>query len=343
MPADRPPMRSNPFWLLGVSLDDDAQAVVDKAEALADDDPCTDWTGAAQMLRNPHERVRCEVAWLPGLTPAQADECLRAATIGERAEMDESAALADVNIRVLRLTANRHDWRESAEQLMGIAEAWERVNAAETAEQINAHRSRANMRAKATEQMVRMALDDRQADIDAAFREEMERLQAEKKVATALALCQAATKDGRQRAPEAVRRWMKSYERTWRKYFAQQKTSLKTLAKNACTELNRKKREAAAHVTELFCQSLVNWSEIALPIQLVRQGDGAIDADADGVLEAVRSFSRSLSDEHGEAELAAKVAEARRKAFKELDGLEMAQAQDDMEIGDEADADFTKG
>lgn len=83
MPADSPPMCSNPFWLLGVSLDDDAQAVEDKIEALADDGPDTDWRGAAQKLRSPQDRVRCEVAWLPGLTPAQADECLRAATIGK--------------------------------------------------------------------------------------------------------------------------------------------------------------------------------------------------------------------------------------------------------------------
>ena len=64
--------KDNPFWLLDVSLDDDMETVDERVEELEDDAPDVDWKRIAQRLRKPQERVRCEVAWLPGIDSSVA-------------------------------------------------------------------------------------------------------------------------------------------------------------------------------------------------------------------------------------------------------------------------------
>ena len=329
MNASRDLLRRNPFWLLGVSLDDDMETVEERIEELEDDDPDTDWKGIAQSLRKPNERIRWEVAWLPGLDADEAEKGVRSALKSERVAVDAHVALADTNLRILRLEASRKGREDLAEQLLGIAETWERIDPVAVAQQINAHRNRAALRAKATENRVRMALEEHQARMNATVRGEIDRLPTAKMVATIQTLSRTATENGQRCAPEAVREWIKIYERGCEGFFVNQKAAMEALTKNALAALKRQEAEKAGKITKHFCRALETWDSIAQPIQLMCQGEGTTDPETERVFEMARDFSLSLHNEHSETALAAEVVETLRRVFKEAGRLDQHLEQDE--------------
>lgn len=319
----------SPFWHLGVSLDDDMETVEERIEELEDDDPDADFGRIVQSLRNPHERVRWEVAWLPGLDADEADQEVRSALKGGQVAVDRRAALAEANLRILQLEASGAGREDLVEQLLGIAQTWERVDPVAVAQQINAHRSRAGLRAKATENRVRMALEAHRARMNATVREKIVRLPTAEMVAMIQTLSQTATDNGRRRAPGAVREWMKMYERDHEGFFVDQKVVMEKLTKNALTALQRQDTENAGKITKRFCQALETWDSIAQPIQLMYQGEGTTDPETERVFEMARNFSLRLNNEYGETMLAAEVLETQRRVFKEAERLDQRLEQDE--------------
>ena len=333
-------LRNIPFWMLGVSLDDNMDAIEDRVDELEDDDLDTDWKGVAQRLRKPQERIRCEVAWLPGLDPDEAagkvDAILSNKNVAletHTAPNENISALADTNLRVMRLVASRKGRADIAGQLIGIAEAWERVDASDVAKQINGHRARAGLRSQATDEKVYAALEDHKAWLNATVQGEIEQSPATM-VATMLAISEATTDNGRLRAPEAVRDWVSFYERKHKQFFVHQKTAMEMLQKNALAALKRKDKEKATKITQNFCHALRAWDRIAQPIQIIHQGDGRCDLETERTFEIARDFSLSLHNEYGETALAAEVVETQRQVFKEAERLEQHLEQDEKTLAD---------
>ena len=308
----------NPFWLLGVSLDDDTETVEQRIEELEDDEPDRDWHWVADRLRKPLDRIRCEVAWLPGLDAGKAQRAVRASIEGEQVAVSRTTALSDLNLRIMRLMASRQQ-ESLAEQLFAIADRWERVDATTVAQQINAHRNRAGIRAKATDDRVRTALEQHHAWMNATAWRELVRLPTEEMVATMLALSQRATGEGRRRAPEAVRNWIKKYEGECERRFVGQKADLEALTKNALAALKRAEAKKAKNITEQFCEALKIWDSVAQPIQLMYQGEGTTDPETKSMFEMARRFGLNLHNTYDETELAALVVATMLHVFKEAD------------------------
>ena len=326
--------RQNPFWLLGVSLDDDLDFIDEQAEELEFEEPEVDWKGAAKRLRSPQERIRSEVAWLPGLDGQQAEQAARSAMKGEHADAPSDGALAVVNLRIVRLMASRKGRDDLTEQLMGIAEAWEHVHVSDVARQINAHRQNAGIRAKVREEKIGMALEEHRAKMASLTWAEVERLPSWKLVDAILDLSQVATNNGRKMAPKEVREWVSAYDRRYAKFFAENKDSMATLTRSVMAALKREDAGRAAKITRQYCEALKTWDRIAQPIQLVHQGNGTTDAETERVFEASREFSLCLNNEHGETELAAQVVETQRRVFKEAEKLDEHLIRDEYALAD---------
>lgn len=333
----------NPFWVLRVALDDDAETVEQRLEELEDDEPDGDWRAFARRLQKPQERILCEVAWLPGLSAGEALQGALSALKGEHVVVGARTALADVNLRLMRLAASGQ--RELVEQLLGIASAWERVDPTAVTQQINAHRGRAGLRAKATDERVRAALQEHRAWVNTTVWEKacwssipagrVSQEQAKelaKMVATIQTLSQTTTRNGQRRAPEMVREWVKKYEGEWDGQLGWQRTRMETLTKDALSALTRRDTVRAASLTEQVCKRLKSWDIIAQPIQLMYQGEGTTDTKTEAMFEIVRKFSLSLHNEHGKTALAAQVVETQRQVFKEAERLDQRLEQDETTL-----------
>lgn len=324
----------NPFWVLGVSLDDETETVEDRIAGLEDDQPHHDWRAFARRLQKPQDRIRCEVAWLPGLDPHEA---LKAATIslkGGQVAVGERSALANTNLHVMRLvaggTVSVDEARELdlGKQLLRIADAWERVDPVAVAQQINVHRARAGLRAKATGERVRTALREHHSWITAIVWNELGKLPVARMVATFQTLSESATRNGKRRAPEAVRDWIKKYENEYEQRFVKQKVGMEALAKDALAALQRKDAKEAERLTGQFCQALSAWDQDAQPIQLMYQSEGTTDPKTEEVFAMARDLSLSLHNVHGESALAARIVATQRRVFKEAERLDERLEQD---------------
>ena len=338
----------NPFWVLRVSLDDDTETVADRIEELEDDEPDHDWRAFARRLQKPRDRLRCEVAWLPGLEADEALEGAASSLRGEPVTVGQRTALADVNLRLMRLVVSRSGPRALAEQLRGIADAWERLDPVAVAQQINAHRSRAGPRARATDDRVRTALEEHRAWMNATVWGKASRLpipagqvasqqqakELARVVVTIQTLSQTSTRSGQRRAPEAVREWIKKYESEWARQLDWRRAEMEALTKEALSALQHKEAQKAQGVTERFCQSLKQWDHIAQPIQLMYQGEGTTDPKTEAMFSIAREFSLSLHNEHGETALAALVVETQRRVFKEAERLDERLGQDEETLAE---------
>ena len=307
----------NPFWLLGVSLDDSAETVDERIEELQDDEPERDWAEIGRRLSTPLERIRCEVAWLPGLDADQARISATASLAGERVAIAARYALADMNLRIMRLGHRLWKPAELSEQLVGVAATWDRVDAVAVAQQINAHRQQCGYRARATDERVRTALDEHQSWMNATVWHEVDRLPTEEVVTMFVTLSHTATRSGSQRAPEAVREWIKKYESECQRQLVGQKAEVETRAKNALAALQYGKIGEAKKITEQLCQALQAWDSIAQPIQMMYQGEGTTDPGTEDMFQVVRGFGLSLHNQYGETVLAARVVRTMSQVFKE--------------------------
>lgn len=338
--------KNNPFWLLDVSLDDDMETIEERVEELEDDDPNVDWKAISQRLRKPQERVRCEVAWLPGIDSILAQQLVAAALKGERLARDWRAPLAETNLRIMRLASSlkiRNDLTEQlletsdydlTEQLLEIADYWERVDAVAVTQQINAHRNRAGMLAMATHDRVQTALKEQQAWMNKSVVDKLNRLPKTRMIKAVRKVCENATSNGKVRAPEAVREWIAIYEQRCEGCFGKQKDAMSTHAKRALKALNQQNRAKAEKIVRQFCCALGSWDSFAQPIQLIYQGEGTTDPETENVFEIARDFTLSLYNEHGAADLAARVLDTQRKVFKEAERLDVRLEQDEETLSE---------
>ena len=109
---------------------------------------------------------------------------------------------------------------------------------------------------------------------------------------------------------------------------------MSTLAKSALKALNQKKKAKAEKIVGQFCYTLWAWDSFAQPIQLIYQGEGTTDQETENVFEVARDFTLSLYNEHGEADLAARVLDAQRKVFKEAERLDVRLEQDEQALSE---------
>lgn len=334
-----------PFWLLDVSLEDEAETIEERAEELAEEQPDgTDWEGLAQRLRKPRDRVECEVAWLPGMAPEVARKLAHAVgpdrpvwkdgkpvdddILAQRTLPDpewwrqaERCPLAWVNLRLRPLEMIQAEPRHVAGDLLRLAEKWARVDTVAVAQQINRHRAKAEIRAKVTEEMVAEAVEKRQGWIQHLVKGKLDASPTAAMVETVRLLSQEGTKNGTQRAPEAVRDWLRMYERECRPYFKAQLDAVSRLMQQAESGIRRKDAKRAEELVGKVQQALGSWDRVAQPIQLLHQGEGSVDPITDEMFRKSREFGIRLNNEHGMASLALRIAKTQREVFHEAERL----------------------
>src|ERR1035437_7189515 len=69
-------LQRNPFFILGVTLRDNRQTIIERAEARSLDGDQADCQKARSDLTHPRVRLSAEIAWLPGVSPRMAEKLI---------------------------------------------------------------------------------------------------------------------------------------------------------------------------------------------------------------------------------------------------------------------------
>ena len=341
-------LAETPFWLLSVSLEDEQETVEELAEEkTGEDNREVDLRGLAQMLRKPKDRVGCEVGWLPGLDPdiarSIAEDTVAASRLPrgasrqlppEHEEWWKHAARSPLALANLRLACLERGYERAVNVsniLTSIAIAWSRVDPVAVAQQINRHRAKAGIRAKATDEMVGQAIEARRVWMQGAVKRKLDSMPTEEMVETVRLMSDQATKSGTCRAPEAVRDWLRMYERGCAKYFTAQLDAVKQIIRQAEVSARRKDLDRTLSLIQRIQQALTSWDKVAQPIQLLHQGEGSVDPVTDEMFRTTREFSIRLNNEFGMGRFALMMVKTQRKVFHEAERLAQ-QAGTDEEV-----------
>ena len=325
----------NPFHLLEVGPDADREMIEERVEEkLEEEEGERDWPALGHQLLKPKERLKCEVAWLPGLTREQAQAVLRALAqpigkeSGVQVPTNRPLALANTMLAFRYRETRRTGQRESngevetvSSQLLRLAETWARVDVEAVTQQINGDRRKGGWRAQATTEMVESALAEHQQWMTAQVRAMLDALPTTDMLGTMRLLADKATKGGRERAPEAIREWLRMYEAECGPYFQEQRKSIKHIARNATQAAKQGNTTRAKALVAHYCRAVRSWDEVAQPMQLLHQGEGSVDDITQAMFESTRELALTLHNEHGATGLTKEVVRMQQEVFEEAEEL----------------------
>lgn len=304
----------NAFLVLGVPMQADGSAVARAVDDLAfaeDADPRALEDARMQLLA-PRERLRHELAWLPGCSPAMQSEACAAIRAGDADAVDRLRfgvnGLARVNLAAALLQASPGD-ADKLKQVLGDMERcdWDAARA-----HIDAARQAAGFRACDPVQFAQAA--DGRRDALAALAAEAALASREGRQALSAAI--AANRDAVRSArggmiEEVANRYARAAD--------PQLARLRGQMDEAMAALRANPRDPA-RVTAILT-TLGVWSQLRLPVQQLEQARGLADTVSEGLFESLRDLGIELANGHKLADDVLRLCKGMNHAFANVPGL----------------------
>ncbi|HYI01811.1 hypothetical protein [Hyalangium sp.] len=294
----------NPFHLLGASPRDDRRRLLELAEERSlSQDPVL-CTQARADLSNPRNRLAAEVAWLPGLDPAQASEAVefvqRAASTVRT--MTGIPALSKANLLAAALPRLEGTQMDSglAIGILELATLMETCDAEQVRALINEERAVAGFPEVREVSAVAEALAERRRHYRTALKSALEVLPPLELVSLVTVVVTEATARGTRPAPGLIDDMVDAYEVEAQRF-------LDAEARNVELLVEAVRRSVAKQLPRAFLKRLLsriedvvtNWDMVAQPVQLSSMSRGLDHALSHRVALAVRELALELYNAHG--------------------------------------------
>ena len=260
--------------------------------------------------------------WLPGLGDEEAGKLYRDYKGGGATRLSQAAPLAETNLLLTGLETQTKAGVGIAGTLVTIAWVWEKVDHVAVTQQINKHRQRAGMKAKATEEKVKLALEEHESRMTEAIKSALDSLPTLQMIKTMRWVCEITTGLGKKRAPRAVRKWGERYEKECGDFFREQVKVVEKIATRTSRAAKSGNKERARELTQRFIEAVIQWDLVAQPVQLIRQGEGVTDVATSKMFETTRDLAITLHNEARMTDLSLLITKMQKRVFAEAEKLE---------------------
>lgn len=314
-------LHESPFHILSVTTRDNRRNIVELAEHKSlemDHDSCQKARGE---ITNPRTRLSAEIAWLPGVSPRRATQCLQFLLDNPISIREETGlpTLSKLNLWSAAFEAieESHDAEDLVEFISEFAYLTEDLDAEEVMRDLNEDRVVSGFPEIQSLSQVENELGERRRCYREAVKDCLNRLPSKKLIQVMTNLLEVTTHNGEEHAPSLVNDLVDSYE-------AETQGALEAEAENIRKLLAA--AEAAAFSGESAVKPVVeklvvvarNWDDIAQPIQLSNQARGIDHNPSTKVAHEIRNLAVNLNNEYEMIEQAQKLTNLSRELFKEL-------------------------
>jgi hypothetical protein len=324
-------LHTSAFWILGVSARDDRQTIVRRADERSLDIDHALCQKCRAELTSPRTRLAAEMAWLPGVSPAKADQLV------ERLAENPSSVRSEVSLPILAkinlMTAALELLAESltaahlGAYVHELALLLERLDVEDTWRDINEDRSISRFPEISDSDQVGKELSDRKSAIRQTLAEALNRLPTQSIVDVMTELASRSTRAGAHHAPELVDQLIDRYEVEAHRFLEAEAGNVRKLIE-AAREIAPIDRHALAGVLDGIESTLKNWDRVAQPVQLSTKARGLRhDASVD-LAHEVRSLSVDLFNEHDLVSEAKRLTALLKEVFAEVPTLSERVEQD---------------
>lgn len=315
------PLRRNSFAVLGATVRDDRRKIVELAEEkslTADPDECA---RARSELTNPSKRLSAEVAWLPGLSPKQAEKMLLTLETDVDFVRNEaslpSMACANLVAAAIEKLAPETDADLWFEWLEELAYASQEINAEEVLRDVNEDRSVSGFPVVQSVDQVEAELSERRRNYAETVRNALEELDSDKMVSVVTKLVDASTQSGETHAPQLVHDVIERYETEALRFLEPEAENIKKIVESVRNSAPRGEGSVVPLVEKLD-KMLRNWDFVAQPIQLSAKAQGFEHSLSSELAWAVRGLAVDLFNKHDMLSSAKKLSSTLRILFSEL-------------------------
>jgi hypothetical protein len=309
------------FVVLGVPMDADRAAIAQAVDELAfaeDIDPAAIETARAELMA-PRERIRHELAWLPGTDAsiqAEVRDALRRQDGGQiLASRLASQGLARVNLGLSLLPAHSKD-EKFIRALMADLLGWDPQ---ESRDRIDEARLRAGTGATKDDHFGE-ALGNYRRTVGRAFAERL----SETREGRALLAEKIAGNSAEVRACSAP--MLEAIAHEFGALADPKLQGLRGKIEDACAALTANPRDPAK--VTLIITTLDLWSQWRLPLQKLEEARGLDDPQSSEIFEKLRQLAIKMSNEHQMFDESLRLARALKHCFAAVPGLQQAIGRD---------------
>jgi hypothetical protein len=314
-------LEQNPFAVLGATTRDDRQKIVELAEAHSltiDPDLCAQ---AREMLNNPRKRLGPEVAWLPGLSPGQADEALALLRLDPSVLLnpgnDHVVPRANLVASVFELLSPELPVDQWSAWIVKLVELAELISAEDLMRDLNEDRSISRFPQISSLEAVEEEVTNRKKNYCDAVIRALDRLPTLKLIDATTHAVAKATADGEEHGGPLIHDIVDAYEVKAASYLRQEADTILAFVKAARDATSGGAGAAAAYLDRID-DLLERWQRVARPIRVSKASRGLHHETSLEMARALRDLAVDAVNNHGELELSDRILKGLKVSFADL-------------------------
>jgi len=314
--------KDNPFAILGASVRDNRQRIVELAEdksLIIDSELCLK---AQSELTNPRKRIAAEVSWLPGVAPARAANYV-AGLIKDPGSvsglLNSVPPLARANLLSagLELIGPQTSSNSFISWILEIADADQDIVVEDVYRDINEDRAVAGFTVIRNMDDLTSQIKSRREHYKNNVLSTLNLLDSEILVDIMTGVLEKATNQGEIHAPFLVDEIVDSYRGRVEGFLDRESESILTLVENIENKASQGESSISLPLTQLD-QKVRIWDRLAQPIQLSFKSRGLEHELSRDIAWSVRSMTITLVNEHGMLDATKGINSMLREIFAEL-------------------------
>lgn len=314
-------LHGSPFFLLEVSIRDNAVKIVEQAEEKSlylDSDICTKARNDLTTARN---RLASEISWLPGVAPNKASNFLDALINDIDSIKNDSSLppLANSNLlaaafEIINPEMDASEWKV---WIIDFAYAVEWIEPEDVLRVLNEERMLSGFpEIKGTEQ-IEAELEGRRRYYTETIKAALNKLASLKLVEVVTKVVEHTTESGEEHAPQLIHELVDRYEIEANRYLEPEAENILRLIEAIRTNASSGENAIKSQVDKLD-QVARKWDSIAQPIQLSMKAQGLDHELSHNVAWGIRSLAIDLFNRHDMVSTVQRLTKLLQELFAEL-------------------------
>lgn len=314
-------LHSNPFSILRISIRDSRKQIIEAADERSLELGEAVCLPARAQLTNPRQRIAAEVRWLPGVSPARAQQLIQSleTDAGSLRTAAGLPALTRLNLLVagFELVGPSSTAAQIAELICEIAKAADLVEPDQVMQDINEDRTISAFAEVKSVDLIQEEIAEHRRHCRNVLKETLNRLATDLIVEAMTIAVDVSTRGGEIHAPELIDDLVDGYE-------VEAQGFLQAEARNV--ELLLEELQAMAGDGEHVLGPMVdkiekvakNWDKVAQPVQLSAKARGMQHEASHKLASNIRNVGIILWNEHDYLEISKRLTILNQEVFAEL-------------------------
>lgn len=324
-------LHASAFWILDVTVRDDRQAIVRRAEDRSLEFDHAVCQAARSQLTNPRTRLSAEIAWLPGVSPNKSKQLATRILQDPNAIRSESGLPALAHANLMAAAFETLDGSvppaEMSVFLQDIASFVERLDVEEVRRDINEDRAVSGFPEIASDEQIQSELVERKQAIRNVVKDALNRLPTDTIVQVMTDVVETATYSGESHAPELIDDLVDSYEVEAHEFLEKEAANVAKLVQ-AAREVAKRDSQSVDRILDGIERVVRNWDRVAQPIQVSAKARGIAHGPSNEMAFELRDLAIDLFNEHDLATESKRLTDLLKEVFAEVPLLAERAEQD---------------